>query len=460
MYRQLKTTCKRFEECGDIDIIDKVENWYGMSNIPLLENTGNIRENINKYKTKNVQDTSSIKAFRSFIQLIINIINKIVKEKINLQKDTVNEKFKLYNLSSIFSYYVPLIYIFIKLYFFSNFKFLIELKNNDIIKKWGNNYIYVFLVFCIITVIVICRGIYKIYICLNRSYSKYYIYLAIYAVVLIIINNIALPSFLDNLNINNKIKIIIMIIISLLVTVIFIVLTIIYYIKDRIVDDKFLIEDSLYFTLYNRYIRNILQIITTLLLLTTLIIKFAGNGFEYIYTVGMAVLYIIYMFVFYIHIYGVIEGDNYDRIGLYTIIFIMMLIFVTILFFYEIIKNLTTVCNKFEENKQLTQKDMDKLSPFKVIKTIIVSVVLLLLFLYLFGNIYTNDNWDMNKYKFYIFYVLYTVIMATSSLYTIKYSTDIHKFLWVVISLIQIKWVYKFIIFIWCLIKSFFKSLF
>ena len=459
MYKHLKLTCKKFEECADIDVIKTVETWYGKNNIPLLENTGNISENIKKYKDKLIQNTTTIKAFRGMNNTIIKIINTIFRSNVILHKDNANEKYQLYNISSLYTYYIPFIYLSVTLTYFNNFKSLTDLKDNNIIKNWGNTYIYIFLIYSIISLIIIIIGLYKIFKCLNDTISKYYIYLGIYAIIYIIINNIFIPLLIENLKFEGIVKKIGVMIGITIVTLIFIIMTVIYYIKERILDDKLLIEDSLYFSLYNKYIKNIIKMITTILLLSSIIINISSKGFEFVNTIGMGILYCVYAFIFYINIYGIIENNNYDKIGIYSILFIILFFIFIIFVIYEMVNNLEKVCIKINNKDKLTDKDKDRLNPIKNISTIIVSSILIVLFFYLFGKIYNNDNWDFYKYNFFISYALYFIITLTSPLYTIKYSTSIHYVLLIIVSIIQIRWIWVFIKTIYCFIISIFKSL-
>lgn len=460
MYKHLKLTCKKFEECADIDIIRSVERWYGKNNIPLLENTGNIGENINKYKDKLIQNTTTIKAFRGINNIIIKIINVIFRSNIILHKDNANEKYQLYNISSLYSYYIPFIYLSITLTYFNNFKSLINLQDNKIINNWDNTYINIFIIYSIISLIIIFIGIYKIYKCLNNSINRYYIYLAVYAIIYIIINNIFIPSLIENLEFEGIVKKISIITAMTIITLIFIIMTVIYYIKERILDDKLLIEDSMYFILFDKYIKEIIKIMTTILLATIIIVNISSQGLEFINTIGMFILYAIYGFVFYIHIYGIIENNNYDKIGMYTILFIILFGIFGIYMLNGMVNSLEKSCIKLDiSGETLTQMEQDKLDPIKNISTIIVSSILIVLFFYLFGMIYNDYNWDTDKYKFFLFYALYFIITLTSPMYTIKYSTTIHYVLLFIVSIIQIKWVWKFVKTIFCIIISFFKSL-
>ena len=465
----LKKTCSLYESCSHIDIKAEVEEWYGSNNIPLLENTGKVNENIEKYKDKPIQKTSIMSSFYFFVKLLIKMVNKLTNSNIEIEEDSIYQKYELYNINEMIYYYSPFIYLSFVLLYFNDFKSLINIKENLVIKKCPNPYIYMFLIFCIISVILIANGLYKIYKCLNDSLDKFYMLLVLYGIIYVIFINIILPLFINNIDIgfDKKIKVVPNIIFTIIVSIIFIVITLFTFIKKRIITGKIALKDSVYFALYNKYIKNIIILLVTILLVTSIIIKITNLlGNQTFFTDAfLGIAYFIYIIVFYVNIYSVINGNNYNKFGLYSILLIILIMFVVTYFIYDMVNNLKKVCeykiegeNSLEEDTENEKFADETLNPVEVIKTTIVNILLLLFSIYLFGMIYTPQNWESNRYKFYFMYSFYTIIIFTASLYTIKNSTTIFTIIWFIITAIQFKYVCKLLKFIFCIFKSLFTA--
>ena len=110
-----------------------------------------------------------------FCKIANKMVNKLTNSNIEIE-DSIYQKYELYNINEMIYYYSPFIYLSFVLLYFNDFKSLINIKENLVIKKCPNPYIYMFLIFCIISVILIANGLYKIYKCLNDSLDKFICY--------------------------------------------------------------------------------------------------------------------------------------------------------------------------------------------------------------------------------------------------------------------------------------------
>ena len=457
--KYVKTGCELYKHCDGLDIKKMVEHWYGLHNIPITENPSNIEDNIQKYKSKPIQNTGSLYILQKVINIIIKIINKIFDSKISLGDGNSTEKYKLYNIISYFLHYTPTYFISFVLLYFNDFKSLFNLNDNVVLEKWPTNFVYIFSFFVIITIFFILNGSRKIYLCLEKNVDHYYIFGILYSFVLILINNFIIPLFSNNLLQNNEnASKGLTIGLTSLSTIIFSLITVFTYIQKRFNLDKSInIKDSLFFTVFNKYIINIINILITIFLISSVCIKLLNTSGTFFVSLLMGIIYFIYFLIFYVHIYGLLEGNNFNKIGLYTILLIIGLTLFCIYFLYEMVNNLEEVCSTEDPSGNDTTTTTTT-SPFKILITILIIISLIILSIYLFGMVYTDKNWKANKLIFYVLYIVYTILVFSSPLYTIENSTVIFIVIWFIISCIQHKFILKLLILFKCLITNFFKE--
>ena len=451
--KYLKTSCELFSHCDGVNIKNNVEKWYGLHNIPFTENASNIETNIDKYKGKPIQGKTSVYILDKIIKVVIYVINKLLNTEIDFTGGGLYEKYKLYNVVSYFLHFMPTYYISFVLLFFNNCKSLFNMEDNDTFEKWPNKFMYIFVGFCVLSLFLLLNGLKKIYKCLDGKIEMFYIFSILYTIVLIIINNLIIPLFVNNIfQDNSNTGKGLTVGLCIFSTLIFSIITIIIYISKRLkLDTNIIIKDSLYLKLFGDYITETLNVITTIFLISVICIKILSSGGTFFISLFMGIVYFIYFFIFYIHIYGLLEGGNYNKIGLYTILLIIFLTFFCIFFLYEMVQNLKEICN--------TKDTVKESNPIKMLITIFVNVILIILSIFLFGMVYNNNNWEQNKYNFYALFIIFTIIVFSSRLYTLQNSTSIYYFIWFVITCVQYKNVWKLIKLIICFIYELFSNL-
>ena len=115
------------------------------------------------------------------------------------------------------------------------------------------------------------------------------------------------------------------------------------------------------------------------------------------------------------------------------------------------VQNLKEICN--------TKDSVKEVNPIKMLITIFVNVILIILSIFLFGMVYNNNNWEQNKYNFYALFIIFTIIVFSSRLYTLQNSTSMFYFIWFIITCVQYKNVWKLIKLIICFIYELFSNL-
>ena len=455
MSKYLKKTCDLYTHCGDIKIGQIVNHWYGLHNIPITEKPSLIEENIEKYRSKPIQGKTSLFVLEKILLLTVKVINRVFNTNIEFNSKGLYEKYKIYNVISYFCHFIPIYYLSYVLMYLNDFKSLIYIKDNNVIANWPNNLLLIFIGFCIITFLFIINGFFKIYKCLDNSFDLYYIFGLLYIIVYIVIVNVVLPLFINNLiQTDSTQRKSILFGLSVIIMIVFMVLTVITYIYQRFkIDRSLIIKDSLYYTIFTKYISKTFNLIITMLLISSICIKIlnSSGGGSFFVSLFLGIVYFIYFLIFYVHIYGLLEGNNYNKIGLYTILLVVFLTFFCIFFLYEMVQNLKEVCDSKDKTEQPA-------SPMTMILTILTNIILIVLSVYLFGMMYSEIEWKIQKYTFYIIFIIYTIIVATSHLYTIKYSTNMYFVVWFIISCIQHRYVWRLFKYICCLIISLFKE--
>lgn len=453
MTKYLKTTCNLFNHCEGIDINKKISNWYGLHNIPITESQNNIEKSIEKYKMKPIQKHSTLHYSSSMFHFMVKIINKIFNLNIDFNSGGLYEKYKIYNIISNFWYYVPLYYLSNVLLYFNNYKSLLNIKDNDVISYFPNNLLYIFLGFIMVTIIFLISGFHKIFICLNEKYDAYYIFSVLYMILYIVIVNFIAPLFVNNIIQEESLtRKIIMSSISGIMVVLFIIISTISYIIQRLgLNSNITIQDSLYFTIFKKYISKTINLIITMLFISSICIKIFGKNGGFFTTMFLGATYFIYFLIYYLHIYKLLEGNNYNKIGLYTILLIVFLTIFCIFFSYEMVLNLENVCESEDPDATPT-------SPITMLLTIFTHIILIVMSVYLFGMVYHKGNWDILKYNFYALFIIYTLIILTSSTYTIKNSTNVYYLIWMIISAVQHRGVWRLFKFFFCIIYELFTK--
>lgn len=454
MSKYLKTSCNLYNHCEGIDIIETVSNWYGFNNIPITEKQHDIESSIKKYKMKPIQKQSSLKFLSIILFYLEKIINKMFKSDIDTNSQGLYEKYKLYNIISNFWYYLPMYYLSNVLLYFNNFESLVNIKDNEIIKNFPRNLLLIFFGFIIVCILFLINGFRKIFICLNKNYDPYYIFSTLYMILYIIIVNVIAPLFVNNLiQEESSTRKIIMSVISGISIILFIIISTISYISQRLgLKSNILVQDSLYYTIFNKYISKTLNMIITMLLISSFCVKIFGQTGKFFTTMSLGTLYFIYFLIFYVHIYKLVEGNNYNKIGIYTILLVVFLALFCIFFLYEMVINLEEVCETPDSSEEPA-------SAMTMFLTIFTNIILIVISVYLFGKVYNKENWDSLKYNFYVLFIIYTVIILTSPKYTIKNSTTIYYFILFIIMLIQHRGIWRLFKFLFCLIYGLFVKM-
>jgi len=171
------------------------------------------------------------------------------------------------------------------------------------------------------------------------------------------------------------------------------------------------------------------------LLLVTGIVTYCFHSLgSFIVACMLAGIYFCYIVVIYVMMYSVIEGPQYNNILAFSLILLIVMTIGGLYVMYEVVNTMENSC-KDSDTKNITM--------FSLFANLVLPMVLFALFLYLYGMIYTDQNWLANKGKFYTFYSIYTIIIVISWFSSNISVGTIYTILWIVLTIIQWKWVKK-----------------
>lgn len=426
----MNTTC--------INIDEVVDDWYGLSNTSIFSVPQDIVENKEKNKFK-VPSGFSIAYF-------LNMFFKISRG----DKIKAIEKMKLYNIYQLIKYFFPVFFIIVTFLFVTNYQPIWKIWHSEVVSNIPMNFKITYIVLFLVVVGLVIYSSYKTIFCYKEiidtikreKFKNIYIITLLIAVGMIILNVFIIPCITDPiLNTIYKeesikkdfMKKALPLGILALLGGILIIVSCVYYMKKRVGNDNFVRMDSEYFSVCSK-ISFFIYLIFSLLLFTAIITNIFRHIGSFAIKVCLCGLYLMYSLIIYLFAYAVIQGGDYNKILLFTLFLLIFSVLIGFYFLSQLVSTMEEICDKAPQATMGTGQ---------VIMNMIIPMILTVLFIYLYGNIYSPKTFvGSMKKKFYLYYTIYLIIIIYS---WFSYSLPLVGFFstlqWLFVTYIQWPWV-------------------
>jgi hypothetical protein len=419
--------------CPNIDNI--INSWYSQMNIP-LNNFSNIKNNLDEYKNKAPIKWSIIWIINKFYKIIDTTNNEI----------SMDIKYQFYNMYNCIKLFNPVFFIILIFLLLTECKPIYKLSESSIIDNIPTSITYMYIFLFIIVISIIIYTFYKKINCYaniikdikEKKFKSFYILVLLIVLALIFIINIFLPTVISPIinsitslstdEQSNYTKIIVILLFLILIFIFTMVFNKIY--KNKRLKEKN--NDADFFSVLNGISFNI-YLIFSLLLITVIITYIFGGMGDFILTMLLGFIYSLYIIIIYVILYTILEGGNYNKILVFTVILLIIISIAGLYMLYQTVESINTLCT--------TNTTSTSLSIFTIFSNIFLPILLLFLTIYLYGYIYTDQNWTTNKSKFYMFYTIYAIIIITSWFTNNISISTIYTIMFIIITIIQRRWV-------------------
>ena len=423
------------KDCPNVGNI--INSWYSVMNIPLSENFGNVIENMKKYGSKSPSKWSII--------WIINKFYKIIEGAgTSISAEGKNQFYDMYNVLKLFN---PVFFIIFTFLIMTDCKPIYNIGDSTVMQNIPTSITYMYIVLFVIVIGIVIYNLYKKISCYNgliedikkNGFKSFYIVVLLIGLGMIILINFLLPTIvspiMDSITTltsdeqSSYTKLIVYGIFFIL-AIIFVILFAKMYRGKRLGKFK---NDSSYFSVLGGIASNIYIIISLLLVTGIITYIFSGLG-SFLLTIMLGCIYFVYIIIIYLMLYTILEGRDYKKILVFTVLLLIIISFAGLYLLYETVESINSLCEDSSTSTSTTNMGT-------IMANVFLPILLFLMTIYLYGMVYTENNWAKNKSKFYIFYTIYSLIIIMSWFTSNISIGAIYTIMWIVISIIQRKWI-------------------
>jgi hypothetical protein len=430
------------------DVNSNIEKTYSQLNIPFNELTTNIGDKMEIFGKLKPSCNSAISIINKLYKIVVNKDNKPLDcgEASGLNLSQKTDFFNMYNILKIFN---PLFFIILTILIITNCEPVWSIGDSSVAKNIPSSitYIYLFLFFIVLMVV-----IYKFMKNMNKitdvikdikinKFKSFYVLIFLISIGFMVLINFILPSIIspiidliETLTDDQKSSYKKMIIYGLFIILGFLLFFFVskYFRKNRIGLGTNSV-DAQYFTM-NNSIGLYLMLIFSLLFITAVLTYMFGDSSSFFLNLFLGYIYFVYIFIIYVVLYTVLQGRDYNKLLVFAVI---LLIIVSIAGFYllnQTVNSINTLCETTGSTS---------VTATNILMNVFIPIILFVLTIYLFGMKYSEENWEVNKAKFYSFYLIFTIIIIYSMFSSTLTVSGIYTFAWLVITIIQREWIWK-----------------
>ena len=416
------------KDCPNVGNI--INSWYSLMNIPLSANFGNVIENMKKYGQTPPSKWS--------IVWFINKFYKIVEGTgTNISAEDKSQFYDMYNVLKLFN---PVFFIILTFLIITNCEPIYKITDSTVIQNIPTSITYMYIVLFIIVIGIVIYNLYKKISCFQdiktNGFKSFYIVVPLIGVGMIFFINFLLPTIVSPImdsitsltsDEQSSYTKLIVYCTFLILAIVFVILFAKMYRGKRLGKFK---NDSSYFSVLGGIASNIYLIISLLLVTGVITYLFSGLG-SFLLTIMLGCIYFVYIIIIYLMLYTILEGRNYKKILVFTVLLLIIVSFAGLYLLYETVESINSLCTDSTISTNMGT----------IMANVFLPILLFLMTIYLYGMVYTESNWAKNKSKFYIFYTIYSLIIIMSW-FTSNISVGaIYTIMWIVISIIQRKWI-------------------
>ena len=419
------------KDCPNVGNI--INSWYSVMNIPLSENFGNVIENMKKYGPKSPSKWSII--------WIINKFYKIIEGAgTSISTEGKSQFYDMYNAIKLFN---PVFFIIFTFLIMTDCEPIYNISDSTVMQNIPTSITYMYIVLFVIVIGIVIYNLYKKISCFQdikkNGFKSFYIVVPLIGLGMIILINFLLPTIvspiMDSITTltsdeqSSYTKLIVYGVFFIL-AIVFVILFAKMYRGKRLGKFK---NDSSYFSVLGGIASNIYMIISLLLVTGIVTYLFSGLG-SFLLTIMLGCIYFVYIIIIYLMLYTILEGRDYKKILVFTVLLLIIVSLAGLYLLYETVESINSLCE--DSSSTNTTIGMET-----IMANVFLPILLFFMTIYLYGMVYTESNWGKNKSKFYIFYTIYSLIIIMSW-FTSNISVGvIYTIMWIVISIIQRKWI-------------------
>jgi hypothetical protein len=409
-------------------------------NVPITSNLNKFNETRKACENEPPSKWSTVWLFNKVFNVIKSFGTTISPEN----------KMKFFNLFNSVKVFYPVFFIIFTFLVITECKPIYELSDSTIIENIPSTITYVFIfLFVLVIGMIIYNFMKKIGnytsilndIKINK-FKSFYIIVILISLGMILIINFIIPTIvspiidsISSLTDDKK-----SLYTKIVVFAIFIILAILLlFLFSKMYKNKRLNcgkKDACYFSLLSSISPSIYLIFSLLLVTGVVTYLFNGMG-SFILTMILGFIYFFYIIAIYVMIYTTFEGPNYKKILVFTVLLLIIVSLAGIYLLNEVVSSIDSLCE--------TSSDSSSIGAGTILANVFLPMILFMLSIYLYGMIYDDKIWAQNKKKFYTFYSIYTLIIVVSWFSSNISVGGIFTVLWIIITILQRKWVGKLV---------------
>lgn len=419
------------KDCPNVGNI--INSWYSIMNIPLSANFGNVIENMKKYGPKAPSKWSIIWFINKFYKIIEGAGTSISAEG----------KSKFYDMYNVLKLFNPVFFIIFTFLVMSDCEPIYKISDSTVMQNIPTSITYMYIVLFVIVIGIVIYNLYKKISCFQdiktNGFKSFYIVVLLIGVGMILLINFLLPTIIspimDSITTltsdeqSTYTKLVVYGVFFIL-AIIFVILFAKIYRGKRLGKFK---SDSSYFSVLGGIASNIYLIISLLLATGIITYIFSGLG-SFLLTLMLGCIYFVYIIIIYLMLYTILEGGDYKKILVFTVLLLIIITLAGLYLLYETVESINSLCTESSGSSSSTGMGT-------ILANAFLPILLFFMTIYLYGMVYNENNWDQTKSKFYIFYTIYSLIIIMSW-FTSNISVGfIYTIMWIVITVIQRKWI-------------------
>lgn len=426
------------------NIKNLVSTWYSNMNVPITSNLNKFNETRKACENKPPSKWSIIWLFNKVYKVIRNFGTNISDEN----------KMKFFNLFNSIKIFYPVFFIIFTFLVITECEPIYKLSDSTIIENIPSTitYVFIFLFILVIGMIIynFMKKINSYTAILNdiklKKFKSFYVVIILISLGMILLVNFIIPTIvspiidlISSLTDDQKstyTKVIVFIIFIILVILLLIFFPKMYKKKRLNCGNPVLRTDACYFSLLSSIAPSIYLIFSLLLITGVVTYLFHGLG-SFILTMLLGFIFFFYIIAIYVMIYTIFEGKNYKKILVFTVLLLIIVSLAGIYLLNEVVSSINSLCQ--------TSSDTSSIGAMTILANVFFPMVLFMLSIYLYGMIYNDKIWHKNKKKFYTFYSIYTIIIVISWFSSNISVGSVFTVLWIIITILQRKWVGKLV---------------
>ena len=426
------------------NIKDIVNTWYSVVNVPITSNLNKFTETQEENKNKPPTKWSTVWLLNKVFKILKNFGTNISDEN----------KMKFYNFFNSIKVFYPVFFIIFTFLVITECKPIYQISESTIVENIPTTITYVFLfLFVLVIGMIIYNFIKKIsnYTSILKDiklkkFKSFYVIVILISLGMILLVNFIVPTIvspiidsISSLTDDQKTtytRVIVFIIFIILAILLLLIFSKMYKNKRLNSGGQVSKTDACYFSLLSGISPNIYLIFSLLLITGVVTYFFYGMG-SFILTMLLGFIFFFYIIVIYVMIYTIFEGPNYKKILVFTVLLLIVVSLAGIYLLNEVVNSINSLCE--------TSSDKSSIGALTILSNVFLPIVLFMLSIYLYGFIYNDKIWPQNKKKFYTFYSIYTIIIVVSWFSSNISVGGIFTVLWIIITILQRKWVGKLV---------------